>query len=139
MLLKPWQQIRDLKVDETSFELALSVFLQNADKQDKRIVNNIQYYHDCWDAAQARHSSLPCPHIPGGFQVEWFHSTHYHRFHTLPHGFHTLPYGFHDISHGFHNFLYEFHIISQTFYIDSILFNTNSILYTCNIFQKSTY
>jgi len=54
MLLKPWRQIRDLKVDETSFESALSVFLQNADEWDKRIVDNIQYYHDCWDAAQAR-------------------------------------------------------------------------------------
>jgi len=54
MLLKPWRQIQDLKAKTESFEASLNYFLQNASERDKQIINNIHYYHDCWDAAQAR-------------------------------------------------------------------------------------
>jgi len=70
-------------------------------------------------------SSLPCPHIPGGFQVEWFRSTnhpmdstHYpmdftHYTMDSTHTYH----GFHDILHGIHNFPHGFHIIPNGFHI----------------------
>ena len=55
-------------------------------------------------------SSLPCPHIPGGFQMEWFHSTNYPMDSTYYHMDSTLTYyGFHDIPHGIHNFPHGFH------------------------------
>ena len=53
-------------------------------------------------------SSLPCPHIPGGFQVEWFCSTNHHMdsTHYPMDSTHTY-HGFHDILDGFHIILLE--------------------------------
>jgi hypothetical protein len=50
-LLKPWTDLSDLKTDVETFEQAFQRFLINSDKTNKDIIENIQYYYECYDGA----------------------------------------------------------------------------------------
>jgi len=58
LLLKPWRLLTDLKESGETFEQSLSRFLATATKNQKDLVENIQYYHICWDVAQERRDAL---------------------------------------------------------------------------------
>ncbi|KAF6745923.1 ATP-dependent DNA helicase PIF1 [Ephemerocybe angulata] len=53
MLLKPWRTLRDLKEDDGTFRQAFDAMMDSADDWTRRVVDNIQYYYDCSDDAQA--------------------------------------------------------------------------------------
>jgi hypothetical protein len=53
-LLKPWTDLSRLKNGEANFEVAFQHFLTAASKQTKNIVENIQYYYECYDGAKRR-------------------------------------------------------------------------------------
>ena len=54
LLLKPWRDLRELKSPTISFEDTFKTFKQSGNKRELQILDNIQYYHECWDVAQAR-------------------------------------------------------------------------------------
>jgi len=58
LLLKPWRSLTDLKAKDESFEQTMTSFLATATQEKKDMIENIQYYHDCWDVAQKRRDAL---------------------------------------------------------------------------------
>jgi len=58
LLLKPWRQLHDLKSDHESFAQTLTTFLDAASQDKKELIENMQYYHTCWDVAQERRDAL---------------------------------------------------------------------------------
>jgi hypothetical protein len=50
-LLKPWTDLSDLKTDIKTFEQAFQAFFNNTDKRNKDVIENIQYYYECYDGA----------------------------------------------------------------------------------------
>jgi hypothetical protein len=54
LLLKPWQNLTELKPEHQSFSQGFAEFLTAATERQGDIIKNIQYYHDCWDVAQKR-------------------------------------------------------------------------------------
>jgi hypothetical protein len=53
-LLKPWSELSDLKTDTESFKHAFNSFLSAASKQTHDIIENIQFYYECYDGAKQR-------------------------------------------------------------------------------------
>lgn len=58
LLLKPWRALHDLKAPNESFEQAYDRLLSTATENQLKMIENIQYYHDCWDAAQRRRDAF---------------------------------------------------------------------------------
>ena len=58
LLLKPWRMLSDLKHPDEAFGGALTHFLTTATSKEKDMIENIQYYHDCWEVAQKRRDAL---------------------------------------------------------------------------------
>ena len=58
LLLKSWRNLTDLKKEGESFEQSLAGFLRSASQVQKDMIENIQYYHDCWDVAQKRRDAI---------------------------------------------------------------------------------
>jgi len=53
MLPKPWRKLHELKSDLETFETAFDRFMLQANKKIHRVVTNVQFYHECSDAAKA--------------------------------------------------------------------------------------
>nr|GAT52360.1 predicted protein [Mycena chlorophos] len=53
-LLKPWRQLHDLKNTFETFVAAREAFERQADDRTNRIVENIQYFHECSESANRR-------------------------------------------------------------------------------------
>ena len=53
LLLKPWRNLHEIKTTTESFENAYDTFMIQADDKCKRVVENVQYYYECSDAAKA--------------------------------------------------------------------------------------
>jgi len=58
LLLKSWRNLTDLKKDGQSFQQTLAEFVLSASEAQKDMIENIQYYHDCWDVAQKRQDAI---------------------------------------------------------------------------------
>lgn len=58
LLLKPWRQLTELRDRGGTFVQCLTSFLATASKKEKDLVENIQYFHVCWDVAQQRRDAL---------------------------------------------------------------------------------
>ncbi|KAF8804167.1 hypothetical protein BYT27DRAFT_7214241 [Phlegmacium glaucopus] len=57
-LLKPWKDLSDLKADTESFESSFIFFSENIDKRKRDIIENIQYYYDCYDGAKRHQQEM---------------------------------------------------------------------------------
>ena len=55
-LLKPWYSIADLKGEGQSWANAFDDFVRDADETTKRIMENIQFFHECSEGARGRQS-----------------------------------------------------------------------------------
>lgn len=55
-LLKPWYSIADLKEESQSWREAFEAFVSQADGRAQRIMENIQFYHECSERARTRQS-----------------------------------------------------------------------------------
>lgn len=53
-LLKPWSDLSGLKTDIETFEQAFELFIEVAPKKTLDIIENIQYYYECYDGAKRR-------------------------------------------------------------------------------------
>jgi hypothetical protein len=53
-LLKPWTDMSDLKTDAETFDQSFQCFVMGTSKKAKDVIENIQYYYECYDGA-ARH------------------------------------------------------------------------------------
>jgi hypothetical protein len=53
-LLKPWADLSDLKTDAETFDQSFHSFFTNSPKITKDIIENIQYYYECYDGAIKR-------------------------------------------------------------------------------------
>ena len=53
-LLKPWSDLSDLKTDAVTFEQVFLSFIDGAPKAMLDIIENIQYYYECYDGAKRR-------------------------------------------------------------------------------------
>ena len=53
-LLKPWANLSELKTDAEDFENAFESFVDTAPKKTRDIIENIQYYYECYDGAKRR-------------------------------------------------------------------------------------
>ena len=53
-LLKPWVDLSDLKSDFETFDQAFLDFVDRAPKKILDIIENIQYYYECYDGAKRR-------------------------------------------------------------------------------------
>ena len=51
LLLKPWNNIGELRGGETSFANAFDQFIFSANGRTRRVIENIQYYHECSEKA----------------------------------------------------------------------------------------
>ena len=57
MLLKPWRDIAvDLKNPDENWDHAFNSFFQSTSQRNRDIIDNIQYYHECRNAAQHEHA-----------------------------------------------------------------------------------
>ncbi|RDB28920.1 ATP-dependent DNA helicase RRM3 [Hypsizygus marmoreus] len=54
MLLKPWESLSTLKAPFENFATAFDHFFSSASHRDKRIMENIQFYHDSSDSAKQK-------------------------------------------------------------------------------------
>ena len=52
LLLKPWTNLAELKSDTKTFEQAFNLFVSDAPKWTLNIIENIQYYYQCYDSAK---------------------------------------------------------------------------------------
>jgi hypothetical protein len=57
-LLKPWTDLSDLKREGESFERSFNTFIGQATKKTRDIIENIQYYYECYDGAKKRQEEL---------------------------------------------------------------------------------
>jgi Helitron helicase-like domain at N-terminus len=53
-LLKPWADLSDLKTDTETFDQSFQTFLIDSSKTTRDIIENIQYYYECYDGAKSR-------------------------------------------------------------------------------------
>ena len=53
-LLKPWRTIADLKQENQSFREAFDSFIVDAPTETRRIITNVQFFHECSDGARQR-------------------------------------------------------------------------------------
>jgi hypothetical protein len=53
-LLKPWTNLSELKTDNETFEQVFDSFIDSAPKKTLDIIENIQYYYECYDGAKRR-------------------------------------------------------------------------------------
>jgi hypothetical protein len=53
-LLKPWTDLSQLKTEMESFDQSFNHFMENATKQTVDIIDNIQYYYECYDGAKVQ-------------------------------------------------------------------------------------
>ena len=53
-LLKPWSNLAELKTGADTFEQAFVAFIGTAPKRSLDIIDNIQYYYECYDGAKKR-------------------------------------------------------------------------------------
>ena len=53
-LLKPWTDLSELKADDENFEQPFRSFVSAAPKKTLDIIENIQYYYECYDGAKRR-------------------------------------------------------------------------------------
>jgi hypothetical protein len=53
-LLKPWTNLSELKTDAEAFEEAFETFVAASPKGTQDIIENIQYYYECYDGAKKR-------------------------------------------------------------------------------------
>ncbi|KAF8816193.1 hypothetical protein BYT27DRAFT_7248501 [Phlegmacium glaucopus] len=53
-LLKPWNDLGDLKTEGETFEDSFQQLLNGATKKTHDIIENIQYYYECYDGAKKR-------------------------------------------------------------------------------------
>ncbi|KAF8799237.1 hypothetical protein BYT27DRAFT_7264248 [Phlegmacium glaucopus] len=51
-LLKPWTDLSDLKTDMETFEQSFHQFVSSTTKRNQDILENIQYYYECYDGAK---------------------------------------------------------------------------------------
>ena len=65
-LLKPWDDLSGLKAESESFEQAFESFFGNAPKRTLNVIENIQYYHECYDGAKKRRELLAAGMETGG-------------------------------------------------------------------------
>ena len=56
-LLKPWMSLSELKTSTENFEEAFEVFVSTVPKKVQDIIENIQYYYECYDGAKKRQES----------------------------------------------------------------------------------
>lgn len=54
VLLKPWKDLSELKTDDETFEQVFASFIDTAPKMTLDIIENIQYYYECYDGAKRR-------------------------------------------------------------------------------------
>ncbi|KAF8809982.1 hypothetical protein BYT27DRAFT_7209905 [Phlegmacium glaucopus] len=54
VLLKPWNDLADLKIGGKSFEESFQLLVNGATKKTLDIIENIQYYYECYDGAKKR-------------------------------------------------------------------------------------
>lgn len=54
MLLKPWNELRQLKGNQLSFSGAFGEFMLTASECAKHTIENIQYYYECADGAKGK-------------------------------------------------------------------------------------
>ena len=52
VLLKPWTDLPELKTDMETFEQVFDSFVSSAPKAMLDIIENIQYYYECYDGAK---------------------------------------------------------------------------------------
>jgi PIF1-like helicase len=70
MLLKPWRDLKkDLKSTSQSWEEAFHDFVKNSPDKIRNVLSNIQYLHDCEEAAKAKRddADIPVDHADGGY------------------------------------------------------------------------
>jgi hypothetical protein len=58
LFLQPWRDIRDVKKSGETFHGNYTKLLETASEKQKNMIENIQYYHDCWDVAQKRRDAM---------------------------------------------------------------------------------
>lgn len=51
LLFKPWRSLKDLKQDEETFDKSWCGAEQMLSGRERRLVENFEFYHDCWAAA----------------------------------------------------------------------------------------
>jgi len=54
VFLKPWRVLQDIKGTSATFAEEFTRFMTSADQHTKRIIQNIQYFHECSDGASKR-------------------------------------------------------------------------------------
>nr|GAT44847.1 predicted protein [Mycena chlorophos] len=54
-LLKPWRALQDIQGSFDNFEEALADFEQDCDARTRRIIENLEYFHECSQSANRRH------------------------------------------------------------------------------------
>ncbi|KAF8804157.1 hypothetical protein BYT27DRAFT_7302151 [Phlegmacium glaucopus] len=57
-LLKPWTDLSDLKGHAETFEESFDQFVANSSKKIRDILENIQYYYECYDGAKKRREEV---------------------------------------------------------------------------------
>ena len=58
LLFKHWRNLTELQIEHQSFAHSLADFLTTATEKQADMIENIQYYHDCWDVAQKRRDAF---------------------------------------------------------------------------------
>ena len=58
MLLKPWRKLTEMKTTTETFEEAYNAFISQASEKSRRVVANVQYYHECSDGAKAERKKM---------------------------------------------------------------------------------
>lgn len=56
-LLKPWRSLTSIKAEHDTFHSALDSFLSTAPSHVHKTIQNIEYFHECCDRADARHAN----------------------------------------------------------------------------------
>jgi hypothetical protein len=54
LYFKPWRNLADIRTNGESFHATYATFLETATENQMAMLENIQYYHDCWDVVQKR-------------------------------------------------------------------------------------
>ena len=71
-LLKPWTDLSHLKTDAESFGHVFDTFMNAAPKKTKDIIENIQYYYECYDGTKSRRDedmTEPAPDVMPEIEV----------------------------------------------------------------------
>ncbi|KAJ6468569.1 hypothetical protein C8R47DRAFT_933198, partial [Mycena vitilis] len=53
-LLKPWRELGELCAADGTFKTAFDGFIETATLQQKRVVQNVNYFHECADSAKSK-------------------------------------------------------------------------------------